>query len=426
MKLKLAVILLFFSVLRLSAQSLEEEKRVADSLFYANDYDKAMPYYEKYLKSKNNDGDALENAGFIMLQKENYEKAKEYYRLAALYTKTEEPEKLARIYTNLSTAYIKMGMNEKSYEYAMKAYNLNKNSESALWNAASNLNNIGKYSDAKKLLDAAVIAKNYTYNVLYGRANYGLQNFAESVKNYRDFFQNYSPEDEDAKFIIPEDEKFLYWESLMEVLNENSATPAEKDEALKIYNQLKNSSKRDNLLEYFVLNERKKELTKNFRDVSDVIFNELSAQSDFQTRIKSAYYLKKYTLVISEAQKALKFSTADSELRNAKIFYYAALLNEFLDDYLSSGTYEKNRLEQVRQAYLSVFEKDKVYTKEMLKKVGDAPELQVVPHTLEIFKEKFGTKDTKDEILFLKTILYDTPMPEFKSFLDKIFSQKNP
>ena len=120
------------------SSSLDEFLRSADNAYEQNDYAKAVAYYEKVLLVEHKDHQILNRAGISYFKLKNFAKAKDKFRLAALYGPVDDDETMSSYYSNLSACYSYLYEDSKAFEYALKGYHLDKTSTYAFWNAASN------------------------------------------------------------------------------------------------------------------------------------------------------------------------------------------------------------------------------------------------------------------------------------------------
>lgn len=195
--MKKIVILLFLSVTTLfPAQLSNVEKILQDSDFHynRNEYSLAIPLYNEYLNINDRDFEVYDRLAICYFRTGDYENAKKNFLRAALVCPASEKEKLATYYSNLSGTYSTLREDEKAYEYATKAYNLDSNSQT-LFNAASMANNLDRPAEGLQLLDKSTVEKDNSYNALYGMFHYRLGNYATSAKYYEQFFSNFSRED---------------------------------------------------------------------------------------------------------------------------------------------------------------------------------------------------------------------------------------
>ena len=101
---------IFFTLMMILCQTVvfaqspqvDELLRSADNAYEENDYAKAAAAYEKVLLVEHKDHKILNRAGISYFKLENFAKAKDKFRLAALYGPVNDDVTMSRYYSNLS------------------------------------------------------------------------------------------------------------------------------------------------------------------------------------------------------------------------------------------------------------------------------------------------------------------------------------
>ncbi|WP_449399697.1 tetratricopeptide repeat protein [Chryseobacterium wanjuense] len=172
-------------------QSYEDRKALADSFYNNNEYEHSLQIFDELLEKDSKNHYLLGRVGLCLYDLKNYQKAKEKFRLAALYCPVDENKTIAGYYANLSSCYSNLKENEKAYQYASKAYSLDDKSSQILWNAALNALNLGKYDECLNILDNAKIEKSNAFFSLYGQSYLSKGESKKAIENYENLLQNY-------------------------------------------------------------------------------------------------------------------------------------------------------------------------------------------------------------------------------------------
>jgi|GEM_PF-1465165 len=208
------------------AQENETEAKTSKALlcYVDKEYEKAAQLYEELLEKDYKNTYLLTQCGLSYYHQQKYEKAREKMRLATLYGDVNDKPKMAMYYSNLSAAYSHLNDDEKAFESAVKAYYMDKTSQSRLWNAASMAQNLSRYDNCLKLMDDAETgALHYAFETLYARCYYGKQNFEEAVRHYVAFFDHYDQRD-DFVLLIIKDERNNFLHASLHLLSATSDT----------------------------------------------------------------------------------------------------------------------------------------------------------------------------------------------------------
>ena len=187
----LLVFFAFIGSLHLHAQDKDKLFATADSLSNLGEYEKSVVLFEQLCKAEPNNATYLSYAGIAYFRMENFEKAKEKFRLAVLYSEDNETH-----LSNLAAAYSNLDENQKAYEYAVKAMQV-KPTSLTVYNAMANANNIHKYEESfrihKQYIDFATENK---FNLVLGLAHYHGSEFEKAASYFETFLNQYGSEDE--------------------------------------------------------------------------------------------------------------------------------------------------------------------------------------------------------------------------------------
>lgn len=251
MKKKLLIFLLFISASSFSQENIEELENKADSLYKAKDYQASILVYDQILKLDPKNVYSLSGRGISYYYLEDYNKAKESFRLAVLYRDPDDKQSLANDYSNLSAIYSSLYDDKKAYEYALKAYSLDKNSENILFNVASLGHNVNQYEKSIEYLDKAEIELHNDFNSLYGKCYLQLGRYKESIEYYEKYFQNRDENDLFVPQINLLDEKKNLWSAymyeLMNYIQEGKTAYKHKEKVLSLTKELAKTEKRSSL-----------------------------------------------------------------------------------------------------------------------------------------------------------------------------------
>lgn len=399
----------------------------ADSLYKEGQYRLAAEEYEKYLKLENKDHDALESAGISYFYIHEFEKAKEKFRLAALYCPVEDTETLAGYYSQLSASFSNLNDDEKAYDYALRAYNLNKKSRMNLWNAASLSQNASRHKECIDIMDKAIIPIDNDFHTLYGRCYLALAEYEKSIKHFTTFFDNY--EREGLKVDIkPMDERYYMFQSLYYATAQDAISAENKlkyqNEAVKYFNEQTNEKWRKNLMLLMVNNYSSENLSNRYtKGILENIYKHSTLSS--VEKMQMAVQLEDYITAQNLASEYVKSHTNNSDdYATAKLTQYIASVNLFVADYKKNKTENKELLNKAGEYLLNFFEKDKDYTKEEMDNTQEFSSLML--HTYQAVGRHYNKKDNNKEEaadVFFKIFSY-LPSTEYKQFLTDLKNKK--
>lgn len=421
--MKQVLILSFsFTVLSAAAQSgnYEKQKAVADSLYEEKEYSKALSIYQKLLKENPKDGSVLNQTGIIYYNENNFNKAKESFRLAALYCPVDDKSTLANYYSNLSAAFSNLNENEKAYEYAMKAYVLDDDEELTTWNAASNAQNVGKYDECLKIMDNAKITKHIGYLTLYGRCYLNKKEYEKAIESYESFFTQYSEATSKVNFNIASEKMNLFYSYMgyyMNIHSQEKNVIEYKEKFKHLAGWLAQNGRRSELLaylhdydnDYWMKNETLKQIYAELMEgIPDLQQNE---------KIEVAYRLGNFKEAYDIAEKEIMTNTeeAESGMQEIKLYRYLAYLQLLLTDYLQNGNKMNNeKLARAKLLYDGLYKKNIDYNTS--EDFGDL--IKNIQSTFQIFTSHFKTKEQQKQIApYVFEILKDTPDKKVREFL---------
>lgn len=166
----------------------------AEQLYDAGKCAEATRQYEKLLLQAPQNTTYLSRAAYCYFHEGQFQKAKEKYRLALLYTPETETEPRALYSANLSACLDKLGEPEKAFDYAQRAYRLEENTFH-LWNVLSVAWNLKKWDFILEQLAYTKVETNNNFLFFAGAAHNGTGQYAKAIETLETFFRNYNPED---------------------------------------------------------------------------------------------------------------------------------------------------------------------------------------------------------------------------------------
>jgi tetratricopeptide (TPR) repeat protein len=428
----LLYLLLFFSFSAFAQESREDLSDKANSLYEAKEYKASILLYNKLLALKPNNSYYLTRKGLCYFKLEDYQKAKENFRLSILYEDPTDKEALATNNSNLSACYSVLGEDKKAYEYALKAYRLDETNPLTLFNAASLGNNVKEYRKGIELMDNAKIEKHNDFNALYGRAYLSLKEYEKSIEYYEKFFNNFDENNRYAERINILDEKCNLWYAYMGLLHNNIENKIDdnknKDKILNLTKELSTTTKNKNLVDqiFYIINDTKGNnnyfadmfiqqfemlpnaqplekailyyRTKNF-EKSQVIIEKLIQEKAYYTDIdknlvKMYQYLNELNLMLMKTDKQV--DTVDEKTLERSLNYFRAYyLDKKNIDYETFNT--KEELFNPIYETLIILNSTNPYTptkvKYILGKIFDnIPNEKMKTEMLEMLKNTFNKK----------------------------------
>lgn len=336
MKKNILFFLLLISTSTFSQENIEALEHKANSLYEAEDYQAAILVYNQILKLDPNNASHLSSRGISYYYLRDYNKAKESFRLAILYRDPDDKKLLANDYSNLSSIYSSLEEDKKAYEYALKAYSLDKNKDNILFNVASLGHNVNQYEKSIEILDQAEIELHNDFNSLYGKCYLQLDRYKESIEYYEKYFQNRDENDLFVPQINLLDEKKNLWSAYMyELLNhiqEGETGYKHKSKVLLLTKELAKTEKRRTLEETIL---RILEVTKFEKNpYTDLLVQQFEMLPDTDTMNQIIFYyrvnnFKKSKEIVEKLAKKKNHEDWMTEDR-IKIYRYLNELNEVL------------------------------------------------------------------------------------------------
>ncbi|WP_236582196.1 tetratricopeptide repeat protein [Sphingobacterium spiritivorum] len=402
----------------------------ADSLYEEKEFTKALQAYEKLLLQEENNSYLLCKAGLCQYELNDFQKAKEKFRLAALYCDPEDKENIALYYTNLSACYSNLQDNEKAYEYAIKAYSIMEDSGIQLWNAASMAQNLGKYDECLKIMDNATIEKNNAFLTLYGRCYMAKKLYQQCIDSYEQFLTNYDAND-DFVTLDAEDEKGRLVIAYAFRLTSPDLSEQEIDIYIARLRELWASQSADEMA-------RTKTVNSFFKDenicsiygysatICNKLFNSLIADVSPVEKIQFQYYtLKDYSGALESAKGLMnnKGNLSGQELQKVKAVEYFASLRLFISAYLHKDRHiNQEQLQTLTSRFNDLFEKGKVYSDKEFQQGKE--EFGYMQETFACFQNAFKTKEEQKEAApILLRIIKDLPNNTARKRLTEILSK---
>jgi tetratricopeptide (TPR) repeat protein len=346
MKTKILFILISISSTLFAQKNLSSLEESADSLYKLKEYNASIEIYDNLLAKKPNNSHYLLYKGLCFFNLGNYQKAKEYCRLAVLYANTNEKESLSNYYSNLSACYYQLSDVKKAYECAMKAYYLNEYNPLALWNAAGLASSIGEYKKGIEMLDKSKIEKHNDFNSLYGEIYLLSQEYDKSVEFFEKFFLNF---DENERFVDIDLSvaKYRLLIAYMGVLTRNIENEVNENnyeqQMLNLTKELTGIEEINNLTSKHILEFLDSVKAKN-NPFTDLFIKEFEMLPDRPLLESATFYyrVKQYKKSQEFVEKliATDFYPSDSDEKSTKMYRYLNQLNIML-------IHSKNRLNTV-------------------------------------------------------------------------------
>ena len=177
--------------------SVMEDK--ADQETSSGRYIEAIKLYKNLADNNYNKSRMYSNIGLCYFYINNYDKAKENFRMALLYGDEEDPTMLA----NLGAAFNQMDDYKKGLQYSLKALSLEVNTQTLI-NAISSANNLKDYDKAEEVynkyaLNDFDLLGDYGVRCVIARTYFSQGRYAEAANQYSFFFDGYV---EDKKFPV--------------------------------------------------------------------------------------------------------------------------------------------------------------------------------------------------------------------------------
>lgn len=401
-------------------QSNEDMKAAADSLYKVHEYDKSLSIYEKLLEKDSKNYFLLGRVGLCFFSLENYQKAKEKFRLAALYCPIEENETIAGYYTNLSSCYSNLNDKEKVYQYAHKAYNLDNKSPEILWNLVVSASKLGKYEECIRTLDNSVIEKSNAFFAIYGESYLSIGEDLKAIDSYENLLKNYDKKNDIIEVNVEYHRSNLFNAYLNVLFSEKSSDAFNKykNRFIELFNQISQNSENRNLILSNLLNYRMFCYKNKFTtELFKTIFDKLTVTQKIQV-----YYLdndNEKCFELANNFLKTKQNVDEKTLFSIKSCHYLAFLNLFIEDIIShDGKVNKEKLETIISIYNNLFEKNKIYTD---KEFEDQEGLfNILVATIDNFNKKFPRAEHNKMAPILFKIISATPNEKYRLQYEKL------
>ncbi|MDR2235889.1 MAG: CDC27 family protein [Chryseobacterium sp.] len=377
----------------------------ARELYESKHYGEASALCEKLLQNDYKNTYLLNQCGLSYFQQGNYEKAKEKFRLATLYCPPGEKENMALYYSNLSASYSHIGDNDKAYENAVKAYQLD---NERLWNAASMAQNAGKYEECLKLMNKAGKDNlHIAYWSLYGRCYYHTKRYQEAVESYSYFFSKYDPEDEFVTLNAETEAHYFLYASLYTLASETDENKADAalirikkmmDESgtrISSENMMKGFTNADNICNKYGFS----------GNICTKIFRTWIEHPTAEEELKFTYYtLKDYRKAFQQSEHLMR-SDKGMEIKEMN---YLSSVQLFLDDYFQNNRKaDREKLKSVGGLFKQILDQKISGHPESYRADDDNAALQ----TFRIFNARFTKKEEQKEAASLLIVIMEN-LPE--------------
>ena len=424
MRIKLSIISIFLLLvigsIAVKAQTITNASQdKAYELHENKKFAEAAEMYEELLKTDYKNAYLLGMCGSSYFAQEKYEKAKEKYSLAILYTSPDDKKNKALFYSNLSACYSNLDNNDKAYENAMRAYRLDNNQ---LWNAASMAQNSRKYEECLALMNKAAESTtlNIAYKSLYGRCYYNTGQYREAVDNFRDFLDHYNPESFFANFNMKEERRVFIQAYINLIASEKDPSKINTDIAdlQNILKSLDDRYFRDVIVWSFTDNNNICSQYKLSINNCTEIFSKLVSKPNPKEEFWFSYYaLKDYERSFQLSEKIL----ASGNDREVKLYQYISSLHLFIADYLQHNQKaDEKKLDNLIVLFKDLFEKNKIYSEKEFTDSSDtyAP----VMKTFNVFNLYFKNKEQVKAVPYVRKIMENVPNEKAKSIIMKVLN----
>ncbi|PSK91624.1 hypothetical protein B0I18_105209 [Taibaiella chishuiensis] len=402
MKRFFMLIWVFTALAARAQQPAARDVETADKLYYYDkQYGPALKIYEALLESSSKDTYLLGQAGLCLYHLQQYRKAKEQFRLAALYCPVDDKEKMALYYTNLSACYAHLEDYSRAYEYAVKAYNMDKKSDIKLWNAASHAQNLGRYEDAIRIMDQATIAKDIAFFTLYGRCYLGTGRYKESVDNYEQFFKEDQGKDDLAVIDRRMEQRNLVCAYVYLLDDEQMGTEALQAAITRIQALMAvcgTDSLKEKLLRLFLVNNNLCHRYAYPQALCEQLFAAITGKSTAAERLWYTYYISRdYEQVFDDATTLLRSGTEPGNKVLLKRLQYLSWLQRLVRDYQAhNGKISQPLMDTAISLFEGLFEKGKKYSEAEL--MADKELYLGVSETFVLFRQHFKTPEEQQAV----------------------------
>jgi len=410
-------------------RQISDTQDVADSLYYASEYTAALTKYEKLLQSDSKNSYLLCQAGLCLYEQENFQKAKQKFRLAALYCSPDNKKSMALYYTNLSACFSHLDDDEKAFEYAIKAYLMEETSDAKLWNAASMAQNLGKYDDCLKIMDNAKIEKDHAFLTLYGRCYIGKGQYYKAIESYESFFAVYSPTDDFVKFDIRNEQDqlssaYLHAIAMIDIDKQTIDKYISKIKILWLHQMGGDIERRDVISAFFTEDNICSKYNYS-EEVCSKLFNALLPDANATEKTQFGYYvLHDYSATSMMAERLLQDRARlnSEELQQTKFIHYLANLHLFVQDLRRGEEAHPEKLQAIQKLFDSLFEKGKIYSDEEFH--PETVIYKAMQETFICFQSHFKGKEAQQEAApILLKIIKNLPNEKARLGLTDVLSK---
>lgn len=382
--------------------SLQQIEKKADRLEDDGKHLEAIQLYQKIIKQENNNGSVYNKIGMCYFYLKDYEKAKDNFRLAVLYTQDDEV-----ILSNLSAAYNYTDDGDKAFHYAMKAYEVKKTSQTLI-NVIATANNIDRQDEAIKIYESAPseIKDHPRVWFVIARSNYEIGNYTEAVEIYTKAFENHEPSKnfpvkiQEEKYyyyysitqLLKKDKNknpknFKYWNELLEALDMSLQKPEYKEEiqgrVLKMASAF-----------IFVYPEIREDLRKSLNSI------EFEGEEEFQQKEMA---LGNYDLLLDRYNNHIKINKDEisgKDLKKAQSYKYKTLVFQYAEMTING---EKSRT-KLQPEMISLLKEIVGEEKITLKNSEDESKLRAAEATAILAVNLLYEHQLKSERSFLKQL----------------------
>ncbi|MCL7987082.1 hypothetical protein M8998_03900 [Sphingobacterium sp. lm-10] len=343
---------------------LVEEKTSQAMIHYQDEeYARAAQLYEELLEKDYNNAYLLSQCGLCYYLQQEFQLAKEKFRLATLYANVDDKETLALYHSNLSAAYSNLDEDEQAFEHAVKAYYMDKE---RLWNAASMAQNIARYDDCLKLMNEAdPTTLHNAFQTLYGRSYYQKQEYRTAIKHYKTFFDRYDPSDDTVPLIIKDDRNFYLYSCLYLL-----AQSTDEDEQGQIMQQIVDAQQahpmvfyRQDMLAFFTA---PKNICKTYQlrpELSKRLYRSwIKEANKYDDLLFSFYALDAFEETYALSTDYLKDDVGEIELEFRQIQFFSALQLYLQDAVKSEHKQDSGKIQELLRLFDGFFEADKTYS----------------------------------------------------------------
>jgi tetratricopeptide (TPR) repeat protein len=425
----LPILMLLSIATTAQTRQISDTQDMADSLYYASEYAAALTKYERLLQTDSRNSYLLCQAGLCLYEQENFQKAKEKFRLAALYCSPDNKKSMALYYTNLSACFSNLNNDEKAFEYAIKAYLMEETSDAKLWNAASMAQNLGKYDDCIKIMDNAKIERDHAFLTLYGRCYIGKGQYDKAIESYESFFSVYSPTDDFVKFDIKSEQNqlssaYLHAIAIADVDMQKVDTYISKIKILWLH-QRDGGIEREDVISAFFTQDNICSKYNYSTEVCSKLFNALLADASATEKIQFGYYvLHDYSATSEMAERLLQDHTKlnSEELSQTKFIHYLANLHLFVQNLRGDPQANPDQLQAMQTLFDSLFEKGKIYSDEEFH--SETVIYKAMQETFMCFQSHFKGKEAQQEAApILLNIIKNLPNEKARLALTDMLSE---